>query len=160
MSREVLPSALKADPSCYARRRGKTSAAARPSFLKKRTLSWASHHESRSRPVGVIRKKFFFEKKNQKTLADAVAAHSGGSTPSETKVFCFFSSENKTFLQHLPRQQRRAAARAGNPGAGLPNTNAGGLQNICNQLIHRRCRLAEGGGHRAGEAGRHLDWQP
>ncbi len=48
-------------------------------------------------------KHVFFEKQNQKTLNSALAARSGHGLPmtscGETKVFCFFSSEKKTFLQ-------------------------------------------------------------
>jgi hypothetical protein len=42
-------------------------------------------------------KQFFFEKKNQKTFASLVHA-AGKNRESDTKVFCFFSSEKKAFL--------------------------------------------------------------
>jgi hypothetical protein len=41
---------------------------------------------------------FFFEKKNQKTFA-TWRTWPGWRVPKLTKVFCFFSSEKKTFLQ-------------------------------------------------------------
>ncbi len=40
---------------------------------------------------------FFFAKKNQKTFASLAHASRWG-RDSETKVFCFFSSEKKTLL--------------------------------------------------------------
>jgi hypothetical protein len=40
---------------------------------------------------------FFFEKKNQKTFA-TWRTWPGERVPEMTKVFCFFSSEKKTFL--------------------------------------------------------------
>jgi hypothetical protein len=40
---------------------------------------------------------FFFEKKNQKTFAHGARA-GGYGRDSGAKVFCFFSSEKKTFL--------------------------------------------------------------
>jgi len=43
-------------------------------------------------------KQFFFEKKNQKTFA-SLAHAAGENRDSETKVFCFFSSEKKAFLR-------------------------------------------------------------
>jgi hypothetical protein len=42
-------------------------------------------------------KRFFFEKKNQKTF-DCCTRLAGESATALTKVFCFFSSEKKTFL--------------------------------------------------------------
>jgi len=42
-------------------------------------------------------RKFFFEKKNQKTLASFARA-AGENRDSDIKVFCFFSSEKKIFL--------------------------------------------------------------
>jgi hypothetical protein len=47
------------------------------------------------------RKQFFFEKKNQKTFV-IMAYAAGENCDSETKVFCFFSSEKKIpFLEAL-----------------------------------------------------------
>jgi hypothetical protein len=47
------------------------------------------------------RKQFFFEKKNQKTFV-IMACAAGKNRDSETKVFCFFSSEKKIlFLKAL-----------------------------------------------------------
>jgi hypothetical protein len=47
------------------------------------------------------RKQFFFEKKNQKTFV-IMAYAAGKNRDSETKVFCFFSSEKKIpFLEAL-----------------------------------------------------------
>jgi hypothetical protein len=43
-----------------------------------------------------IRKKFFFEKKNQKTFV-SLAYAAGENRDSDVKVFCFFSSEKKAF---------------------------------------------------------------
>jgi hypothetical protein len=47
---------------------------------------------------------FFSEEKNQKTFIPALAASSRPSPPMEScgklKVFCFFSSEKKTFLPY------------------------------------------------------------
>jgi hypothetical protein len=40
---------------------------------------------------------FFFEKKNQKTLA-TWPSHSGQAEPGLIKVFCFFFSKKKAFL--------------------------------------------------------------
>jgi hypothetical protein len=40
---------------------------------------------------------FFFEKKNQKTFI-SLAYVAGENRDSESKVFCFFSSEKKFFL--------------------------------------------------------------
>jgi hypothetical protein len=42
------------------------------------------------------RKQFFFEKKNQKTFI-IMAYAAGWNRDSDIKVFCFFSSEKKTF---------------------------------------------------------------
>jgi hypothetical protein len=42
-------------------------------------------------------KQFFFEKKNQKTFM-ALADAAGENPDHDVKVFCFFSSEKKTFL--------------------------------------------------------------
>jgi hypothetical protein len=48
-------------------------------------------------------KQFFFEKKNQKTFASWARA-SGKNRDSDTKVFCFISSEKKN-LPSLTTQQ-------------------------------------------------------
>jgi hypothetical protein len=57
--------------------------------------------------VGVIGRLFFFEKKNQKTF-DYGTRLSGYGRDSGAKVFCFFSSEKKTFLPlPCPAHQRR-----------------------------------------------------
>jgi hypothetical protein len=45
------------------------------------------------------RKQFFFEKKNQKTFGPWRAS-AGGARDSDSKVFCFFSSEKKCFLPY------------------------------------------------------------
>jgi len=42
-------------------------------------------------------KQFFFEKKNQKTFM-SLAYAAGENRDSHLKVFCFFSSEKKTFF--------------------------------------------------------------
>jgi hypothetical protein len=49
---------------------------------------------------GLQSKQFFFEKKNQKTFASWAHA-SGKIRDSDIKVFCFFSSEKKTFLKEI-----------------------------------------------------------
>jgi hypothetical protein len=56
------------------------------------------------------RKQFFFEKKNQKTFT-FLAYVAGENRDSDLKVFCFFSSEKKTFLD--PDSKRRAHAQFG-----------------------------------------------
>jgi len=43
-----------------------------------------------------VSKRFFFEKKNQKTFT-SLAYVAGEDRDSDVKVFCFFSSEKKTF---------------------------------------------------------------
>jgi hypothetical protein len=49
---------------------------------------------------GEGRKQFFFEKKNQKTFVDM--AYAAGENPDhDIKVFCFFSSEKKTFFSSI-----------------------------------------------------------
>jgi hypothetical protein len=53
------------------------------------------------------RKKFFFEKKNQKTFVFWVHA-AGESRDSDKKVFCFFSSEKKALLLLIPGMQDKA----------------------------------------------------
>jgi hypothetical protein len=44
---------------------------------------------------------FFFEKKNQKTFG-LWRARCDWREPQDAKVFCFFSSEKKTFLSPTP----------------------------------------------------------
>jgi hypothetical protein len=46
---------------------------------------------------GKSKKQFFLEKKNQETLV-IVACAAGQNRDSDVKVFCFFSSEKKSFL--------------------------------------------------------------
>jgi hypothetical protein len=48
--------------------------------------------------MGNLRKMFFFEKKNQKTFICCVLWRRV--RDSHSKVFCFFSSEKKTFLSY------------------------------------------------------------
>jgi hypothetical protein len=50
-------------------------------------------------------KQFFFEKKNQKTFM-ILAYAAGENRDSDIKVFCFFSSEKKAFLQITPARRR------------------------------------------------------
>jgi hypothetical protein len=55
-------------------------------------------------PLGgqfIFKKMFFFEKKNQRTF-DTWFAWPVERTRQRKKVFCFFSSEKKTFLACLP----------------------------------------------------------
>jgi hypothetical protein len=46
-----------------------------------------------------LSKRFFFEKKNQKTTSGCRGSFRRGPTQ-RMKVFCFFSSEKKTFLPY------------------------------------------------------------
>jgi hypothetical protein len=48
--------------------------------------------------VGEERKRFFFEKKNQKTFISLGPLYPEMPQPKGSKVFCFFFSKKKTFL--------------------------------------------------------------
>jgi hypothetical protein len=46
----------------------------------------------------VKNQRFFFEKKNQKTIATPDGAHPERPKPNHSKVFCFFFSKKKALL--------------------------------------------------------------
>jgi hypothetical protein len=55
---------------------------------------------------------FFSEEKNQKTFATLSRHSQAAQTPEFAKVFCFFSSEKKTFLLFHPAPPRPCACAA------------------------------------------------
>jgi hypothetical protein len=68
--------------------------------------------------VGKQRKRFFFEKKNQKTFATLGRALPEGRQPEDQKVFCCFFSKKQTLLSFaFAFRQQAQQGRAGTHGA-------------------------------------------
>jgi hypothetical protein len=85
---------------------------------------------------------FFSEEKNQKTFTSAVADHAGARGSEFAQVFCFFSSEKKTFLLSLRRRMNTAFRVS--PVCSRIKPNAGQILSAAFICLHAAPRVEEG----------------